>query len=633
MKPMKSMLFGLPCFLCLVVAPYAVADKPVEIKSGGEVSRTLLLSSHYEFNFEGPQASETGTPNPFLDYRMTVEFSSEDTKIVVPGYFAADGNASETSADSGNVWRAHFWSIAPGEWTYRVRFVAGDDVAIGDAAGNPVAGIDGQTGTFTVESTALDGGGLFADNGRLNYVGKHFLQFSRSKKYFIKAGPDAPETLLAYTDFDGTTGGRKKAPLKTWQPHIRDYVEGDPTWQDGKGKGLIGAINYLAAKGVNAMSFLTYNAGGDGNNVWPHLSRKEKLRFDCSKLDQWATVFNHAQAKGIFLHFKLQETENDDNIVNHKGGKKDVVDALDGGDLGRERKLYLRELIARFGYLPGLELNLGEENTQTPEQQKAMANYITSLDGYHHPIVIHSFPQQQDKVYRPLLGEQSVLTGASLQNMWSAAHQKTRKWVSESAKSGRPWVVVNDEQGSADLGVPPDPGYKGFSGTVQMKRGTYDMHDIRKSTLWGTIMAGGAGVNYYFGYKLPENDLQCEDFRSRDKQWDYCRIALEFFGKNDIPFEDMVCRDELIGNPKHNNSKYCLAKPGQLYLVYLPAGGQSAIDLTEESGTFSLQWFNPRVGGDLQAATDVAAGGKIKLTAPKSADGEDWLAVIRSTGR
>lgn len=55
------------------------------------------------------------------------------------------------------------------------------------------------------------------------------------------------------------------------------------------------------------------------------------------------------------------------------------------------------------------------------------------------------------------------------------------------------------------------------------------MHDIRKLTLWGTLMAGGAGVEYYFGYALPENDLVAQDVRSRDKSWDYCRIALDFF--------------------------------------------------------------------------------------------------------
>ena len=97
-------------------------------------------------------------------------------------------------------------------------------------------------------------------------------------------------------------------------------------------------------------------------------------------------------------------------------------------------------------------------------------------------------------------------------------------------------------------------------------------------------MAGGAGVEYYFGYQLPQNDLICEDFRSRDKSWDYCRIALDFFRENRIPFWEMKNANALIGNEKNDNSKYCLAKPGELYLVYLPKGGTTELDLTGANG-------------------------------------------------
>ena len=59
--------------------------------------------------FEGPQTSETANPNPFLDYRLDVTFTSPTgTEYLVPGYYAADGNAGETGATSGNVWFAHF---------------------------------------------------------------------------------------------------------------------------------------------------------------------------------------------------------------------------------------------------------------------------------------------------------------------------------------------------------------------------------------------------------------------------------------------------------------------------------------------------------------------------------------------
>ena len=84
----------------------------------------------------------------------------------------------------------------------------------------------------------------------------------------------------------------------------------------------------------------------------------------------------------------------------------------------------------------------------------------------------------------------------------------------------------------------------------------YTLHDIRKYTLWGNLMAGGAGVEYYFGYGLADNDLVAENFRSRDKSWDYGRIAIDFFHSQKIPFWEMTNVDELVGNDKHDNSRY-----------------------------------------------------------------------------
>ena len=52
-------------------------------------------------DFCGPRANASGSdPNPFLDYRMTVEFAHQSgtPRYQVPGYFAADGQAANSSA-------------------------------------------------------------------------------------------------------------------------------------------------------------------------------------------------------------------------------------------------------------------------------------------------------------------------------------------------------------------------------------------------------------------------------------------------------------------------------------------------------------------------------------------------------
>lgn len=588
------------------------------------VSGELKAWHKITLTLDGPHASETaGHPNPFLHRRMVVTFTHESgaPSYRVPGYFAADGNAGETSAVEGTKWRAHLAPDKAGKWDYTIAFFT-CDMPVFAEGGFPLAPWHGTKGSFdvTVSDKSLPD---FRARGRLQYVGERYLRFAGDNLYFLKAGADAPETLLAYRDFDGTRANSpKKCLLKTWQPHVRDWKEGDPVWQGGKGKGLIGALNYLSGKGLNAFSFLTYNAGGDGDNVWPFVERYDKLHYDCSKLDQWGVVFDHATSKGMHLHFKMQETEMDDNRAGQKGEEKRTPTSLDGGKLGIERKLYIKELVARYAHNLALNWNIGEENTQSPDEVRAMAEFIKKMDPYDHPIVIHTFPDWQDKVYPNLIGDRSVLTGASLQNPWNAVHWRTLQWVTESKKAGRPWVVTNDEQGPAGLGVPPDPGYEKFEEASV----PYDLHDIRRETLWGNLMAGGGGVEYYFGYKLPQNDLQCEDFRSRDRSWEYCRVALDFFQDNSIPFWEMEPADAAVGNPEgKSGAPWCLAKPGECYVIFLPEGEQ-VIRLTTkgDTGSYTGRWFDPKKGTWLDAPLSLS-GKTIARPKPFPGDLVLWL--------
>src|SRR5262249_52950293 len=120
------------------------------------VSGELKQWHKVTLTFDGPNANETdNTPNPFLDYRMTVTFVHESgaPAYAGPGYFAADGNAANSSATSGNKWRAHFSPDKVGRWNWTVSFVSGSRVAVTAAAGDPVTPLDGATGSLTVAAT------------------------------------------------------------------------------------------------------------------------------------------------------------------------------------------------------------------------------------------------------------------------------------------------------------------------------------------------------------------------------------------------------------------------------------------------------------------------------------------------
>ena len=597
--------------LVLALGPaVATAQQGSAVPIGGEMKLWHKLT----FDFTGPQTDETATPNPFTDYRLDVTFTHAGSgkTFVVPGYYAADGNAANTSASSGNRWRAHFAPEEVGTWSYTASFRTGTLVAMSadPAAGTTAGFFDGQTGTFQI-SPSDKSGRDFRSKGRLQYVGKHHLRFAGTGKYFLKAGVDSPENLLAYADIDGDfkTDGNKDNLIKTWSPHIADWQEGDPVWQGSKGKGLIGALNYLAAEGLNAVSFLTMNINGDDRNVFPYTTYTERFRLDVSRLDQWEIVFEHGTRKGLYLHFKTQETENEG--------------LLDGGDLGNQRKLYYRELIARFSHHLALNWNLGEESRATLAKKTAWAQFFHDNDPYRHHIVIHNGDQHFD-----LMGNASKVTGMSKQ-MNEADFGDTffdiKRWLNASKAAGKPWVVACDEPGNSSASLRPDsdPGSSHLDG--------------RRDALWATIMAGGAGIEFYFGSAYANSDLTCQDFRSRDSFWPYCRHAVWLFENHPFPFELLSNHHDLIsgtGTEQTSNAgeggNRCLAKIGDTYLVHLRSGGTHTLDLSGGTGTFTVKWFNPRSGGPLIPAADVTGGGVISLGTPPASPAEDWIVLVES---
>jgi len=589
---------GLTTVFALLLLP--ATGSVVGAAEAGKVTGELKKWHKVTIDFAGPETGETATPNPFTDYRLEATLRNGKSTYVVPGYYAADGDAANTGATSGNVWRVHFCPDKTGRWTYEASFQKGRNVAL-QGGGGSAGYCDGATGFFEIgpsDKTGRDHRG----KGRLQYVGGSYLRFGETGEHFLKQGADAPENLFAYRDFDGDfkSDGKNDNRIKSFAAHVRDWRPGDPTWKGGKGKGLIGAINYLAGEGMNAFSFLPLNIGGDDKNVFPYLDYDERYRMDVSRLDQWEIVFEHADRLGMFIHFKTLETENE---LLH-----------DGGDLGPQRKLYYRELIARFAHHLALNWNLGEEiNNASTAQKKAWAQYFYDHDPYHHLIVIHNGANHYD-----MMGQGSKVTGFSLQTNrpdFSNVHRQVRNYLERSAAAGKPWAVACDEPGDASHALRPD----NDAGNSH--------EDGRKNGLWGTLMAGGWGNEWYFGYQHAHSDLSLEDFRSRDRWWDYCRFALEFFKGHEIPVWEMATKNDLVSG----DDGYCLCKPGRIYVVYLKHGGSVDLDLSDGKGTFEVHWYDPRHGGSLAAGTvrAVQGDGVRSLGRPPKDVDEDWAILVR----
>ncbi len=581
----------------------SLSESPSTDGGSGFIGTSGEVRVHHRIglDFLGPELSEDGTPNPFTDYRFDLVFAKDGRELIVPGFFAADGGAADSGAGTGAVWRAWFTPDEAGTWQWTARLRSGPGVAaIGyhedPTAGEPAA-FDGATGTLEVAASDKPADD-FRAKGVLRYVGERYLRFANGD-YFLKAGAGDPENLLSYTGFDNTPAARH-----SFAPHRDDWADGDAAWQGGQGKEIVGMLNHLVAAGANSIYFMLH--GTDDEAVFPWLTMTgDYTRYDVSKLAQWDRVFAHAQRVGVHLHVFFNEHENDRR--------------LDDGELGTTRRIYYREMIARFGAHQAISWNLGEElirggkgdGDPTHAQILAWADWVDAIDPYGHVVGAHNY--SDNDLYDPLLGAEDF-DAATLQNTGSLAnsHDLVRTWIDAAAAAGRPWAVSLDEQGGASVGLEP---------TVAR------MDEYRKQALWGTLTAGGAGVEYYFGYKGDYGTLAIEDMSVYDQAWAQCGHARAFFAQH-VPFWQTAAHDELV------DRGWCLADPGAVYVIYLAEGGSVDLDLSGAPGDFGVWWFDPRSGGALQtgSVTSVAGGALRNLGQAPGDTSSDWVVLVRTLG-
>jgi len=567
---------------------------------------------------EGPFATEvTVSPNPFLDHRFAVRFESPTgSETLVHGFFDGDGEGGA----NGRTWRARFAPDEAGTWNYELLFHSGDDIAVDlDFENGTPGALHGVTGSFAIAPTDPEADGFYRW-GLLEYVGEHYLKF-REGPYFLKGGADSPENLLGYRGFDNTEdqpGGASSSGLldgtHRFPSHVADFENGDPLFESEdtgySSRGIIGALNYLASVDVNSIYFLPMNLGGDGRDAYPFVgpvnNSFDKTHYDISKLRQWNMVFEHATRHGIQLHVVLNETES---------GNEDY---LDGGSLGVQRKLFYRELSARFGHALALAWNLSEENDFSQSELESFADYIDAVDPYDHPITFHTHVLGSGGGY----GDYSDVMGdprfsaSSIQTTAQHTGSIVEKWRHESGDAGHPWVINVDEIG---------PASEGLTDT--------NAADMRREALYDIYFSGGQ-VEWYFGaHSLPlGGDMNTEDFRTREAMWGYMSHARKFLIEN-VPFWEMLPQDDLVSSEAGTEGgAEVFAKRHEAYAIYFPDTTDTGrIDLSATSGTFLKSWYNPRTGEFNGSVEQVTAGGTLENGPPPDGGDvkRDWVLLYR----
>jgi len=99
---------------------------------------------------------------------------------------------------------------------------------------------------------------------------------------------------------------------------------------------------------------------------------------------------------------------------------------------------------------------------------------------------------------------------------------------------------------------------------------------------------------------------------------------LDFFNGNNIPLGETENHDNLV-----QEGDYCLANPGEMYIVFL-RNGSGTINLENQNGEFSLKWFDPRNGGELQTGSvkTIKAGKTQEIKGAPSEPAKDWVVIV-----
>lgn len=570
------------------------------------VSGELRAYHPITIDFEGPLLADTqSVPNPFLAYRLDVVFVDPMGRSVrVPGYFAGDGEGGNI----GNVWRCRFTPDRAGHWYFTASFRSDTQTQTNIAVNpDPFAGqaiqYDGQFGELRIEPADPDAPGFLGKGFLESVMGSHYLHHSDGTP-FVKTGTNSPENFLSYTGFDNTPYA-----AHDYANHVEDWRDGDPDWdspdRDGEhdGRGIIGALNYLAGKGINSIYLMPMNIGGDGQDVWPFAGNPDRagsssnnnLNYDVGKLRQWSMVIDHAQRLGVHVHMVLNEAES--------ANKRE----LDTGALGLERLLFYREMRARFGHAPGLTWNISEEYNlglaYSPSLVDRFAEEFYFNDAYMHPITVHHFGSARTG-WDPFLGDRMYqITSLQYANQSDGLGEEVEYFREESRARG--WslpVSIDEAESVSDL--------------------TTD--EARKRILWDVLLSGG-NLEWYNG----GSDQSLNDFSAYDELWTQTGIARTFL--EDLPFERMEPDDSLVsGVARTFGGVEVLADGDMTIAAYLPSALAlgATVRLPDNGTDYAMRWFDPRLGEFVGETRYLNGSVYTGIERPPYDIAEDWVLLV-----
>jgi len=270
----------------------------------------------------------------------------------------------------------------------------------------------------------------------------------------------------------------------------------------------------------------------------------------------------------------------------------------------REQERYIRYTLARIGHYGNILYNVAgpEPNLKDGWLPAAdvtrLGRLIRDLDAYRHPLTVHN--RTGDDPYR----DSDWTRFGTLQGPKTVDRRKLSQGLLESHHPAKPLFAQETL-------------WSGNMYHVKKRLGRdYSDDDIRKNAY--VIKMSGASFCFADNNGNSSSGFSGSlDLRDRTQhRHDIIKQVWDFF--DSIPYYEMRPHQDLV------DSGYCLALPGQGYLVYLEAGGTVKPKIT--GGPYQITWINGRKTADRRE------GGM--LTVPKTlqspTQGDDWLLLLET---
>jgi hypothetical protein len=332
----------------------------------------------------------------------------------------------------------------------------------------------------------------------------------------------------------------------------------------------------------------------------PALDGKPKFdlsRFDDAYFARLRSRLESAQERGIYVSIMLFEgwgmqfvegawrahPFHPDNNVNGIGsdpngdGKGLEVHELADAQMTAVQEAYVRQVIDTVNDLDNVLYEISNENHPPSAEWQ-----------YHIIRFIHEYERSKPRQHP--VGMTFQYEGGSNETLFAGPAD---------------WVSPNPDGGWRD--DPPDA-----QGRKVVINDTDHLWGIggHRAWAWKTFCRGANPIfmDPYDGRILETGD-QWEDVRRA--LGDVLRLAERFDLAHLTPHSDLA------------STGFCLARPGQEYVVYLPAKAPVEVDLSAAAGKLRVEWLDAATGQVVPAAS-VEGGGKVKLGCPVDGD-----AVVR----